>query len=178
LLDLDGKVSAFLEGKREVETTAEHLQFADFCHAYKGRYLTAVRLYAEAFRIESSLPEDLVRQYRLRAASAAALALAGKGAERTALSPEESRWLSAQARSWLRGDLARYTADAQKKGPRFARMLGEGLTGWKHAEALAPVRDPKSLAGFPESERRAWIRLWQDVDTLLQRLGAAARGGP
>ncbi|MCI0455990.1 MAG: tetratricopeptide repeat protein [Gemmataceae bacterium] len=177
LLDLDGKVTAFLEGKRELETAAEHLQFAEFCHTYKDRHLTAVWLYAGAFRVEPNLLEDLSRQNRFYAACAAALALAGKGAAPPALGPEECWWLSAQARSWLQGDLARYAKDAQKNNPPLARLIVGRLRGWKQAEALAAVRDPKSLAGFPEEETREWLRLWMEVDALLERLGPAARDG-
>jgi hypothetical protein len=59
-----------------------------------------------------------------------------------------------------------------EKRPRLARAIVERLKGWKQAEALACVRDPKSLAGFPEAERWAWLRLRADVDALLERLPA------
>src|SRR5262249_49911935 len=159
--------------KRELETAVEHLQFAEFCHGYKDHQLTAVRLYAEAFRIEPNLLGDLARQNRFHAACAAALALAGQGADVPALPPPAGRWLSAQARSWLRAALARYRMLAQKKDARLARTVRERLTGWKQAETLAAVRDPDSLAGFPEAERREWLQLWADVEALRQRLGPA-----
>jgi tetratricopeptide (TPR) repeat protein len=175
LLEIDGKVPAFLEGSMQLKTPADQIEFAEFCHAYKDRHLTAVGLYAEAFRTEPKLLGDLNRQNRFHAASAAALALAGKGVDVPTLFPEECCWLSTQARSWLRGDLGHYTADAQDR--RYARAIVDRLKGWKRAETLTSVRDPKSLAGFPEDERREWLRLWADVDALLQRLDPQAGGG-
>jgi hypothetical protein len=174
-LELDGKLPSYLEGKLKLATPAEWLEVAEFCHAYKGYHLTAAGLYAEAFRGEPKLLEDLNRQNRFQAASAAALAMAGKGMDAQALFPEECYWLSAHARSWLRGDLARYTWDAQKQTPRLARAIVGQLKGWKQAEALACVRDPKSLAGFPAEERREWLRLWADVDALLRRVEPLTR---
>jgi eukaryotic-like serine/threonine-protein kinase len=174
-LALDGKVAAFLKGKWELTTPAARLEVAEFCHTYKDYHLTAAALYAEAFRAEPKLLEDLSRQNRFRAASAAALALAGKGTNVPALSPDECWWLSTQARSWLRADLASYTRLAQKKDPRFAQAIVQRLKGWKQAEALAFVRERKTLAGFPEEERREWLRLWADVEALLQRVEALAR---
>jgi eukaryotic-like serine/threonine-protein kinase len=170
-LALDGQLAAILAGKVRLATPAERLELAAFCHTYKDHHLTAVGLYADAFRADPKLLEDLNQQHRFRAACAAALALAGKGADVSSLFPEECFWLSAQARAWLRADLARYTQSAQQKDPRPTRAIVERLRGWQHAAALATVRDPKSLAGFPDQERREWLRLWADVEALLQRLG-------
>jgi eukaryotic-like serine/threonine-protein kinase len=177
-LALDSQLPGILGGKVKLATPAERLEVAELCRDYRHYHLTAAGLYAEAFRADPKLLEDLNQQNRFHAASAAALALAGKGADAPALFPEECFWLSAQARSWLRGDLARYTRDVQKKKePPVARAVVERLKGWKQAEALAGVREPKSLAGFPEQERREWLRLWADVDALLQRLEPLAGAG-
>jgi hypothetical protein len=35
----------------------------------------------------------------------------------------------------------------------------------------------KSLAGFPEEERREWLRLWADVEALLRRAETLTRAG-
>jgi serine/threonine-protein kinase len=176
-LVVDGMLPAILEGKVKLETPAERLEVAEFCHGYKDYTLTAVGLYAEAFRADPQLLQNLNRQNRFHAASAAALALGGKGADSTPLFPEECWWLSMQARSWLRGDLASYTRFAQTKDPGLARAIVQRLKGWKQAEALACVRESRSLAGFPEEERREWLQLWADVDALLRRVEPLTRAG-
>src|SRR5262245_47938204 len=113
LLELDGQFSAFCQGRVKLEAPAALREYAAFCHMYKDHPLTAVGLYAKAFRAEPKLLEDLNWENRFHATAAAALTLAGKGADIPPLSPEECWWLSGQARSWLRGDLARCTRLAE-----------------------------------------------------------------
>ena len=44
---------------------------------------------------------------------------------------------------------------------------------WQQNADLAAVRDADALAKLPETERAEWHKLWQDVEALLKRAGAA-----
>jgi hypothetical protein len=43
------------------------------------------------------------------------------------------------------------------------------LRHWQTGPDLSGVRDKDALATFPEAEREAWRKLWDDVAELLGR---------
>src|SRR5205085_6724662 len=138
----------------------------------RPRYVLAVRLYAWAFAAEPSLADDIKDRHRYNAVCIAVRAAAGKDGEMAVFGAEEWGHLTGLARKWLRANLAQLAPQA--KGPK-RRDVREALTRWKKDADLAPVRDPAWLAAMPPDDRRAWERLWADVDALLASVGQPAR---
>src|SRR5260370_22251106 len=99
------------------------------------------RLYADAFAADPTLADDLRAGHRYNAARAAALAGCGRGEDGAGTGePERARW-RAQARQWLRADLAAWgtTLDGD---PAARHRLPQTLTRWRGDPDLAGLREP------------------------------------
>ncbi len=44
---------------------------------------------------------------------------------------------------------------------------------WRKDTDLVAVRDAEGLARLPDAERRDWLALWGEVDTLMRKAGEA-----
>jgi hypothetical protein len=117
---------------------------------YEQCYLGAVHLYGRAFDAAPKLQHDLGPQFRYRAAEAAALAATSHGKDTEQLSVEEAGWLSQRARTWLRADLDAYARLLARDGAKAAALLRGRLEYRRSCDDLAGVREPRSLAGFPD----------------------------
>jgi serine/threonine-protein kinase len=169
LLELDGRLSAVLEGKAQPASPDEQLHLAFLCYQYKQYYAAAGRFYAAAFSADPRLAKNLVLRHRYQAACAAARAATGQGQDAGKLPDKERAGLRRQALIWLQEDLAAWTELAQR-GPAQARAaLQQTLQRWQQAPDLAGIRDEQALAKLPDAERTAWRQLWADVDALLKR---------
>jgi serine/threonine protein kinase/tetratricopeptide (TPR) repeat protein len=153
-------------GRAQPATPAEAIEFAILAaRPPKRRYGLGVRLYSEAFAADPALADPLKYPHCYWAACDAVRAATGKDTEMTALGVEEWGYFTGQALKRLRADLAVWTSQA--KDPKEQPQVGETLNSWKEEPALAPVRDPASLAAMPLTDRKAWETLWRDVDALL-----------
>jgi hypothetical protein len=146
------------------------LAAAAFCQSPgKHLYVTAARLYTEAFAAQPGLADKIDSGHRYNAACAAALAGCKKGRDAARLKDNERVRLRQQALDWLKDDLRAWAQllDAQpdKGGPTVARQLAH----WLEDADFAGVRGQQALAKLPAAERQAWQKLWADVAHTLAR---------
>jgi serine/threonine protein kinase/Flp pilus assembly protein TadD len=170
LLKLDAKLAAVLQGKAKPHDAAEQLALADFCDEFKKCYAAAARFYAEAFKAEPKLAENLRQPHRYNAACAAALAGCGQGNDATQLDTQERlRWCR-QALAWLRADLALWTKVLNSDDPQARATARQELTHWQRDPDLAGLRDLSRLVQWPKAERESCLDLWADVSATLARV--------
>jgi serine/threonine-protein kinase len=160
---LERRLPALFAGTDEPANAAERLDFAKVCQ-WKGLYVAAARLSAQAFAAEPKLAEDLDREFRYDAACCAVQAAAGLAGDDPALPDRARRPLRRQALAWLRADLARYVGDSTLS----ARVPGR-LRHWLAERDFASVHDDRALLALPDDELLEWRRLWQDVAALLAK---------
>jgi tetratricopeptide (TPR) repeat protein len=179
LLALDRKLPRIL--KREVQPAgvAEQLVLAQLCQQpFKRLYAAAARFYSDAFTAEPRLLEGLRFPHRYNAASIAALAGTGRGADADKLDEKErTRWRK-QALAWLRTELDLWREQVKSQGGAGRDRAQEVLQLWQRDPHLAGVRDFLALQRLPREERQAWRDLWWDVAVLLARVKPEAKGAP
>jgi hypothetical protein len=107
------------------------------------------------------LADDLKAGHRYQAATAAALAAAGKGRDAGGLENSQQAGLRKQALAWLTADLV-----ARAKQPASERSAE--LRRWQADEALAGVRGAQAQRALPEAERIAWGEFWSQVQKHLR----------
>src|SRR5262249_4540276 len=161
LLALEEKLPALLKGDAQPADAAERLALAQLCRG-KQRYAAAARFAAAAFAEQPKLADDPRAQPRYHAARSAALAAARRGkAPDPPDDPERAR-LRAQARDWLRDELALWARLVEKGTPQRQEVQA-ALMRWQRDPDLAGVRDEAALANLPEAERCQWQQLWEEV---------------
>jgi hypothetical protein len=168
LIDLDGKLPAFLERKATPASAAERIELAELC-IIKHLDGAAARFYEEAFAEQPKVAEG-VNSHRYNAACAAALAAAGQGKDADQLDEKEKARLRGRALAWLRADLEAMgrLPDKGADPARLAAGVGTVLGHWQADPDLAGVRGAEALGKLPEAERQPWQKLWQDVADLLK----------
>ena len=142
----------------------------------KKRYAAAARFYADAFAAESNLIGDQPSDHRYNAACASALAGSGQGEDAKSLDDKERASLRAQARDWLRADLAAWRRLLEKEPAKARADLAPQMQHWLNDPDFAGVRGVEALGRLPAAERPDWQKLWQEVEELRQR--AAEPAGP
>ena len=181
---------ALLRGDDQPQDNDERLALVGVCQ-FQGRYLTAARLYTDAFAADSDLADNLASECRSRAAlgdtqpvgtveglstecrypaaRCAALAGCGRGMDAAALGEaERARWRR-QARDWLRADLAVW-AEILDGDSRAARAVArQVLTRWQADPDLAGLRESSALDKLSAKERKEWLALWREVEAILRR---------
>jgi Tfp pilus assembly protein PilF len=157
-----------LSGKRKLASASESITFAELCTLTR-RYQASVRLYADAFTIDSTLADDLQAGHRYNSACAAALAGAGQGNDSSRLDARERARLRKQALDWLRADLVLRHKQLQSRRPGEPDRARAALTHWQKDSDLAGIRDAAALARLPAEEQRAFAQLWADVAALLKQ---------
>jgi serine/threonine-protein kinase len=139
------------------------------------RYGAAARLYAEAFRAEPGLADDLKAWHRYNAACYASLgAVAAQGEGAAKLDAGERAWLRKQALDWLRADLKAWIKLLENGQPTAGAEVLATMKHWQQDSDLAVTRDTAALAKLPAEERAAFTRLWADVANLLKKAAAAS----
>ena len=109
-------------------------------------------------------------QTRYLAASAAALAAAGKGIDQPPLDElGRSRWRK-QALDWLNADLAYWSTQAETGVPQSMALVRRALQNWRVDRDLTSVRDDSHLQRLPQGEQKAWQAFWSDVAALLKKV--------
>jgi tetratricopeptide (TPR) repeat protein len=167
LLALEARLPAFFVGWQQPADAGEQRDLAWLCST-KQLNAAAARFYSAAFAAEPARAADLRTQDRYRAACAAALAAAGRGADAETLDDGERARLRRQALDWLTADLAAWTKVVEKD-PRSRAQARYSLRHWQTDGDLAGVRDAAALGRLSPKEQQAWLKLWKDVDDLLRQ---------
>jgi tetratricopeptide (TPR) repeat protein len=172
--DLETKLPKVLSGETKAAGGGEDIAFAILCQdPSRQLYKAAADLFSAGLTAEPKYGADLGAKTRYDAACAAARAASGQGKDAAGLEPSERARLRAQARAWLEDDLA-----------AWRKMLGSGpdkeelrrmLRHWQQDAALDGVRNAEALAKLPATERRAWSKLWNDVEALSRQASRSAR---
>jgi serine/threonine protein kinase/Flp pilus assembly protein TadD len=181
LLELDKLFPALLAGKVKPRSPQEQVELAFFCVACKEHPRTAVGLFADAFRADPKLADDLKEQRRYNAACAAARAGCGQGKDADQSDAREWTRLRRQALDWLRADLAAYRRLLDKERDKASPLVRERMQHWQQEPDFSGVRG-EALDKLPEAERQEWQKLWQEVKMLRQDAAdppkPAKPGGP
>ncbi len=158
--DTNARLQAYLTGKATPADASTCVQMANLARQpFKRLYLTAYRLYGDAFTRQP----QLANAYRYNAARAAALAGSGQGRDTAGLDNTQRAKLRYSALSWLQESTsagARYLAASR---PGIAEQVRQALLHWQKDADLAAVRDPALLGKLPEAEQVAWRNLWAQV---------------
>jgi tetratricopeptide (TPR) repeat protein len=162
---LEGRLLAVVQGK-DKPTAADCLDLAEFCFV-KNNYVTAARLYAEAFAATPRSTEDLRAGHRFNAARAAALASGGQG-DGAGIGEPEREGLRRQAREWLGLDLAAWARKVDTGTEAERIQAQKTLAPWRDDPDLAGLRDADDLERLSPAERQQCRALWQKVTVLLR----------
>jgi eukaryotic-like serine/threonine-protein kinase len=167
---LVSRLPAIVAGETAPRDAAEVIDLAQVC-SIKGLNGASARFWADAFRANPKMVDDVARHWRYSAACAAALAGCGRGNDQPPLDEtSRARWRR-RALEWLEADLAAWSGILER-GPRPARQPIPGmLRHWKDDPDLAGLRDPAALEKLPEDQQKACRSLWIQVDALLARTG-------
>jgi serine/threonine protein kinase/Flp pilus assembly protein TadD len=169
---LAARLPAILAGQIKPGDVAETLDIAQICYR-KGLQGASAWFWAKAFRTAPKLADDMQSHRRYDAACAAALAGCGQGKDRPPLDDAcRARWRQ-QALEWLEADLGAWTKTLESSPPRSRPLIARTLLHWKTDPDLAGLRDPATLAKFPEDQQKACRALWDQVEALLAKAGQA-----
>ena len=158
LIKRDGQLAQALKDGAPHASAPERLEYARVC-GWKKLYGAAARFYADAFKADPKLAENLFAADRYAAARAAALAAGGKGKDADqAAEAGRVRWRN-QAREWLGADLALWTNRQQGGDARTQALVERTMRVWQIVPDLADVRGSESLAKLPAVEQDSWREL-------------------
>jgi S1-C subfamily serine protease/Tfp pilus assembly protein PilF len=171
LADLDRRAADVLKGEVKAKNPSELLRLGGFCLTQKKAPAAAARLYADAFKAEPELADDLQAGDRYAAARAAALAGCGKGRDAADLDePGRARWRKL-ALEWLRADLKAWAKRLDGADADDRAEVRTALQRWQSNPDLAGLRDAAALEKLSEAERAAWRTFWTEVEALRTRSG-------
>ncbi len=170
LVQLDGQLPDFRDGKTTPTGSAERIELARLC-SVKRLYGAATRFYEEAFTDSVDAASQFLVANRYNAACVGAQAGCGKGKDADQLTDKDRARLRRQALDWLRADLeaTRGLLDKQANQASSAAGVVKVLHNWQVDSDLAGVRGPEALAMLPEAEQQPWHKLWADVADTLAR---------
>ena len=164
LVELDGKLPGFLDGKTAPASPAERIELAQLC-SYKRLTRAAARFYEEAFAEQPKLADHL-DSHRYNAACAAVLTGCGQGKDVDKLDDKECTSLRHQALDWLRAELEMQRALLAKDADKAYAGVFQSMRHWQADPDFAAVRGREALDRLPEAERLQWQKLWQEVAAL------------
>jgi hypothetical protein len=141
----------------------------------QGRYATAARCLAEAFRADPPVIGGLPTRLRYHAACAAARAGCGQGRDAADLDEAGRAGWRRQALAWLRAELEARRRLLESGWPQASPPGPVELQHWLKDRAFAGVREAEALARLPEAERLAWRQLWGEVTDAVDRAPAWIR---
>jgi serine/threonine-protein kinase len=166
---LDTKLTKVLNGELRLTQVSERLALANMCLRYKRLYLTAFRIYREAFAEQPKLADDLQQPHRYNAACAAALAGCGQGKDADQTDIKERLRLRQQTLDWLSADLAAYRNLLDKESEKAGPEIVKRMQYWQQDKDFALLREAKALYNLPEAERIVWGKFWAEVEELRQK---------
>jgi tetratricopeptide (TPR) repeat protein len=167
LVALDRRLPQVQSGK-DKPSDAEQIEFADVCCCRK-LYGAATEFFRAAFAANPNLVKDPGAGHRYLAACAAALAAGGEGADAGGLDAQKRVELHRQAVSWLRPDLDQWAERFKAGTPATHQAVRGQLQQWRTDPKLAGLRNPARIAALPRADRETCLRLWAEVETLLQQ---------
>jgi tetratricopeptide (TPR) repeat protein len=124
------------------------------------KYVEAVAACRKAIEIQSHHASAL-----FNAACAAVRASFGEG-DGAALEGKERAHLREQALEWMRTNLAARQKQLNDAPAKVAPAVLGTIQQWQKDLDFAGVRGHDALAKLPDTERRAWQKLWDDVTEL------------
>ena len=167
---LAARLPAIANETAKPKDITESLELASLCQKpWQNRFVTAARLYAQAFAQDGKLADDMQQQYRYTAACAAVRAGTGQGEEAAKLGELEKTQLRRNALAWLTSDLAYWSKLATSKQPGEKALAQINLQRWQHDADLAAVRGP-AIDKLPVGEQAGWRQLWLDDTAALSKL--------
>jgi serine/threonine protein kinase/Flp pilus assembly protein TadD len=167
LVAWDRLLTAVLRGERTPASAKECLVLAQHCQApFKRFYAAAARFYSDAFTAEPKLSADQSSGHRYKAAWTSALAGCGQGSDAHALHDKQRAQLRRQSLDWLHRELAAWRRRLDVDPDESAPLVQKTMQDWLADPDFKGVRGPEGLKRLPETERRAWQRLWQEVEAL------------
>jgi serine/threonine protein kinase/Flp pilus assembly protein TadD len=170
--ELETRLPAILRGEEAPADAIERIAYARISY-YKKHYAASARLWADAFVADPKLAADYESGCRHNAACAAALAGCGQDADAGQLDDKErTRWRK-QALEWLRAELTDLAKRLEGCEPGDRRHVRRSLRTWQCDQDLYGLRDMSARAELPAKEQQAIRQFWEDVDTLIGKLGAA-----
>jgi serine/threonine-protein kinase len=167
-VELERRLPGVLRGDEKPKDAGIALGFADLARVTL-RLGPSVRLYADAFRADPRLAEDVRAWNRYNAACSAALAGAGKSDDTPPLAEKRKTEYRMQALAWLEADLASWTKEVQTGKPGAKALLTQTLQYWKCDADLAGIRDESALKSLPDDQQKACRALWAKVGALLAK---------
>jgi tetratricopeptide (TPR) repeat protein len=117
---LDARLAEVLAGKGQPDSADERIVLAQFCYVPKRFYRTSARFYTEALK-DPALAANPRKGHVYGAGCASAQAGCGQGGDAPREEGDRAR-LRAQARTWLRADLANWKKELAK-GPRERALV-------------------------------------------------------
>ena len=160
---------AFLDGQYQPQDNDERLALLGVCQA-TNRSLALARLYADIFRADPHLAEDLSARHRYNAARAAAQVGCGLSKDSAGLGELERKQWREQARAWLRADLAAWGKLLDGGPTKKARdQVRRSVPSWRFDSALSGLREGTALEKLSADERKDCLALWHEVGVLLAR---------
>jgi tetratricopeptide (TPR) repeat protein len=174
LVDLDGRLPDYLEGKAPPASPTERIELAGIC-SLRRLHRAAARFYEDAFAAQPGLANSLGAGHRYNAACAAALAGCGEGEDAKSLGDKEGARLRRQALDWLQADLAAWRRLLEKEPAKAGPAVRQQMQHWQDDADFVGVRGVEALGRLPAAERPDWQKLWQEVQELRQRAAATAR---
>jgi eukaryotic-like serine/threonine-protein kinase len=161
------KLPDFLKGTHLPRDNDERLALLGACQ-FENRTMAAARIYADAFAADPAFANDLRTGHRARAARVAAMAGCGRGSDSAALGElERTKW-RAQAREWLRADLAE-SGKVLERDPTARERVRQTLSQWKTDPDLEGLREPAGLGTVSADEKADIVALWSEVEQVLKR---------
>ena len=168
LIELDGQLPGFLEGKTTPVSADERIELAELC-SLKRLNRAASRFYEEAFAGPPESAAKLKAAHRYNAACAAALAGCGRGDDAKDLDDKERADWRQQALDWLRADLSLQEGQVNSDLPGVSKKSLAALRHWQEDADLSGLRNAPELAKLPADEQEACQKLWADVQALLDK---------
>jgi serine protease Do len=172
LLRMENHLPDLLEGRQQPKDSAERLLLAQFSRS-KRMFAQSTRLMAAAFAEDAKLADDVNAGHRYVAARHAALAVAGQGEDAQKITVEESTRLRKLALEWLRADLTFWSRLLESGNSIDRTKAAAMIRGWKQDRDLAGLREAEALKRLPASEQEAFLNLWTEVETLLNKSAPA-----
>jgi serine/threonine protein kinase/tetratricopeptide (TPR) repeat protein len=165
LIELDGKLPAFLSGKEQPTSDHERAAYADLC-GRKRLYAAAARLYRDALAATPSLASQ-ANGFRYNGACAAARAGCGQSQDAAPLTDAERAGFRQLALDWLRADREAWTHRLDQERDKVRLAVARTMRIWLRDPDFNGVRGAEALARLPEAERQPWQQLWAEVATTL-----------
>jgi eukaryotic-like serine/threonine-protein kinase len=185
--------ASLLRGESAAIDNYDRMAVFSLCE-FEGHNLRGSRLAADAFAADGEMADHSTRScltraalesdignrsevldsdLRYRAACCASLSAEGRDRDSAALAPAERAQWRMRAIDWLKADLV-VLSDVVENGHIVdADLVKQKLILWREDPAFEGIRDSHRLQYLSADERKACIKLWDEVQAILARCGDA-----